>query len=80
MKVYLDDERIAPVGWVQTKTASETIDLLKKQNVVELSLYHDLGDDDYGTGYDVLLHIERELFLNGKIPPKKIHFSTNFMP
>jgi hypothetical protein len=71
MKVYLDDERIAPVGWVQTKTASETIDLLKKQNVVELSLDHDLGDD-YGTGYDVLLYIEKELFLNSKIPPKKI--------
>ena len=73
MKVYLDDERKAPSGWFQTRTAFETIDLLNKKNVVELSLDHDLGDDKvFGTGYDVLLHIEKEMHLNKKKPPKKI--------
>ena len=55
MKVYLDDERAAPAGWVDVRWPEEVIELLKTGNVTELSLDHDLGDDGHGTGYDVLL-------------------------
>lgn len=35
----------------------EAIELLKSGEVRKLSLDHDLGDDERGTGYDVLLWI-----------------------
>jgi len=46
--------------------------LLKTNKVEELSLDHDLGDDDRGTGYDVLLWIEEAVVVGGFIPPKRI--------
>ncbi|WP_336511202.1 cyclic-phosphate processing receiver domain-containing protein, partial [Vibrio anguillarum] len=49
MKVYLDDERDTPEGWVRSYWPEEVIELLKSGNVTEISLDHDLGDDDHGT-------------------------------
>lgn len=72
-KVYLDDERKAPKGWMQTTTSHETIKLLQKRVVSELSLDHDLGDilkDKCGTGYDVLLYIEQQVAYCNMVPPK----------
>lgn len=43
MKVYLDDERQTPEGWIRTYTVSETIALLETREIVELSLDNDLG-------------------------------------
>lgn len=74
LKIFLDDLRQAPNGWQLVKTADEAIKILKKGNVAEISLDHDLGDDESGTGYDVVLWIEREIIENGFIPPKiKVH-------
>ncbi len=42
MKVYLDDVRPTPDGWVRTYTSQETIDLLNRESVEEVSLDHDL--------------------------------------
>lgn len=42
MKVYLDDVRPTPDGWVRTYTSQETIDLLTNNDVDEVSLDHDL--------------------------------------
>lgn len=72
MKVFLDDERIAPDGWVQVRWPDEVINLLQTGTVTHLSLDHDLGDDQKGTGYDVLLWIEREVVLHKFVPPAKI--------
>ena len=73
MKVFLDDERITPDGWVRTYTPQETIALLETCLVEELSLDHDLGDDEgIGTGYDVVLWIEEQVFLNNFMAPPKI--------
>ena len=77
MKVYLDDERIAPEGWIQTRWSDETIELLKSGNVAMLSLDHDLGDDSRGTGYDVLVWIEEQVVLNGFVPPITTIHSAN---
>lgn len=69
MKVFLDDERATPIGWVRTYWPNEVIDLLIKGEVSELSLDHDLGDDERGTGYDVLTWLEEQVVINGAVPP-----------
>jgi len=72
MKVYLDDVRDTPEGWVKCLWPSEVIALLKSETVTELSLDHDLGDDERGTGYDVLLWLEKAVIMDGLIPPSRI--------
>ena len=62
MKVFLDDERPTPDGWVRAFTAPEAIELLKTGQVTELSLDHDLGPEEAGTGYDVCLWVEERIF------------------
>jgi len=69
LKVYLDDVRKPPKGWTLVRWPDEVIDMLKKGNVDEISLDHDLGDDKRGTGYDVLTWIEKEVVLKGFNPP-----------
>lgn len=74
MKIFLDDERKTPIGWIRVYWPDEAIELLKTGKVIEVSLDHDLGDDDRGTGYDVVLWIEEAVFSNGFIPPAiKVH-------
>lgn len=63
MNVYLDDERIAPADWMQVNWLNEAIWLLYTGKVKQFSLDHNLGNDTKGTGYDVLLWIERAVFL-----------------
>jgi hypothetical protein len=69
MKVYLDDERIAPSGWTQVRWPDEAIALLRTGEVDEISLDHDLGDDEHGTGYSVILWIEQAVATAGFRPP-----------
>ena len=69
IRVFLDDERATPPGWVRTCWPYEVITLLKTGDVVELSLDHDLGDDLRGTGYSVLLWLEEQVVLHGLKPP-----------
>ena len=74
MKVYLDDERTTPEGWVRVYWPDEAIALLDSGDVTEISLDHDLGDDERGTGYDVVLWIEEQVALHGFAPPAmKVH-------
>ena len=69
MKIYLDDERETPDGWVRCYWPDEVIAILQGEAVAEVSLDHDLGDDDRGTGYDVLLWIEEAVVTAGFVPP-----------
>ena len=69
MKVYLDDERPTPEGWVGVKWPDEAIDLLKTGEVTHLSLDHDLGNDERGTGYDVVVWVEEQVVLRNFTPP-----------
>lgn len=48
MKIWLDDERVAPLGFVWLKTAGEVIDILatKADEVEYLSLDNDLGIEE----------------------------------
>jgi len=72
VKVWLDDRRPAPTGWVHVRTPEEAIDLLRGGEVEELSLDHDLGLDVGArerTGYDVLLWLEAEVAAGRMSPP-----------
>lgn len=76
MKIWLDDERPEPNGWERAYWPSEVINMMKgNQRVEVISLDHDLGDDSRGTGYDVLLWIERQVHTNSKfvLPEIRIH-------
>lgn len=78
IKVYLDDERTTPDGWVRVFWPEEAIALLEAGDVSEISLDHDLGDDEHGSGYDVVIWIEEQVVLHGFMPPKiKVHSANS---
>ena len=77
MKIFLDDERLAPTGWLHARWPDEVISCLAKGMVTDISLDHDLGDDARGTGYDVLLWIEQDIVDTGFKPPNiNVHKSN----
>jgi hypothetical protein len=82
MKVYLDDIREAPEGWLRVISVEATTELLRFNKIEKLSLDHDLAMSHYcgdyskeKTGYDVLLWIEAEVVANEKfqLPEIKLH-------
>lgn len=77
MKVYLDDERPPPAGWTRVYWPEEAIALLEAGGVTHISLDHDLGDDEHGTGYDVVLWIEEAVMTRGSVPPQMSVHSAN---
>jgi hypothetical protein len=77
IRVFLDDERTTPDGWVRVYWPNEAICLLESGCVQEISLDHDLGDDERGTGYDVILWIEEAVALRSFVPPKIFVHSAN---
>ncbi len=80
MKIYLDDERKAPEGWIQRRWPEEVIEDLKTGKVIHLSLDHDLGEgSEYEhprTGYDVILWLEEQVKMNGLVPPRYIYIHS----
>lgn len=78
IRVFLDDERETPHGWFRVYWPNEAIDLLDSGCVHEISLDHDLGNDERGTGNDVLLWIEEAVATRFFIPPKmKVHSANS---
>lgn len=74
MRVWLDDIKPAPDGWIRVKTAAEAISLLENYEVDEISLDNDLGENQ-PEGYFVAEYIE-ERVLNNNLTPPKIHIHT----
>lgn len=70
LKVYLDDVRPCPDGWVLVTTPEAAIELLGKGTVEEISLDYDLGLDDMRSGYVVALWIEEQVHYNAFVLPK----------
>lgn len=68
-KLSLDDVRETPPGWTGVKTAAEMIRCLESAEVEEISLDHDLGPEDAGDGYEVLVWIERQVATRAWVPP-----------
>lgn len=79
MRVYLDDVRPTPEGWIRAYWPDEVIHMLQTGLVKELSLDHDLGDDRRGTGYDVIVWIEDAVVSRGLKPPV-IHVHSSNPP
>lgn len=77
MKVWLDDMRPAPEGWNHVLWPQEAVELLVKGKVTHISLDHDLGDDEHGTGYGVLLWIEQATMVGDFVPPVITVHSAN---
>lgn len=78
MKVYLDDERPIPEGWIGARWPKEVIALLEAGGITHVSLDHDLGDDDRGTGYNVILWIEEAVVTRGFVPPEiRVHSANS---
>ena len=77
MKIYLDDTRPTPEGWVRAYWPDEVVDLLERHKVEVVSLDHDLGDDKRGTGYDVVLWIEEAVATRNYRPPRLVVHSAN---
>ncbi len=69
MRVWLDDVRVMPAQsfTVHVTTAAEAIDLLATGRVEAISLDHDLGPAEAGTGYDVAKYIEENAY-HGRLP------------
>jgi hypothetical protein len=76
-KIFLDDCRPTPEGWARAYWPDEVKELLKKGNVEVISLDHDLGDDERGTGYSVLLWIEEQVELANYKPPEILIHTDN---
>jgi hypothetical protein len=77
MKIWLDDERPAPAGWVRAYWPEDAIGAMECNDVDVISLDHDLGDDKRGTGYDVLLWLEEAVAVHGVRPPLILVHTAN---
>lgn len=81
VKLWLDDERPAPLEWFRegcwiATTAKAAIDFLQSEMFDEVSLDHDLGPIEAGTGYDVICWIEERVFTDSGYRPPLIHIHT----
>ena len=83
MKLWLDDLRPAPDdSWLRCTNAFTAIRFLsgqmpKQEVIVEVSLDHDLGNEqENGTGYNVISWIEERVHMDKKYTPPKIFIHT----
>lgn len=75
-KLWLDDERPEPEGWVRAKTAGIAIAHLASGTFGEVSLDHDLGPDFAGTGYQVICWLEEQVMTDPAFPAPIVHIHT----
>jgi hypothetical protein len=71
VKVYMDDERLTPVGWYRTFTVEQTIEQLETRQVSDLSLDNDLGEE-FQEGYKVLDWLEETVYNDHTFPIPKV--------
>jgi hypothetical protein len=76
VRIWLDDERPAPEGWLLVKSAQEVISILKSSKILEISLDNDLGLEDQ-EGYDVVKFLEEAVFNDPSIHIPIIHVHTD---
>jgi len=75
-KVWLDDVRKAPSGWIHFEEIESLKSYYKKhhKNIKEMSLDHDLGDN-IPPGYEFLLWLEEMVYTGKytKVPVIRVH-------
>jgi hypothetical protein len=75
--LWIDDERNPPEGWIWVKTSLDAIKAIRTCQFEAISFDHDLGETG-GTGYEVLLYLEAEVFRNPEFRcPKMLIHSAN---
>lgn len=77
MRLFIDDIRVCPPGWVQARDYLAAITVLSTGRVVEVSFDHDLGQGK--SGYDVICWLEKAV-ANGVVPIPKMAVHTNNPP
>ena len=79
MKLYLDDVRPTPKGWIHCRWPEDVISYMASygRRIDEISLDHDLGDDSIGTGYDVLTWIEEQCYYDSSFYVPEINLHTD---
>ena len=78
MKIWLDDIRPAPEGWIWSKDSSDfysIVGAIYNGVVWKISLDHDLGEDSL-TGYDLLCEIEKMVAKNPNISLPEFHIHS----
>lgn len=75
IKLWLDDERPAPAGWVHARSSDEAIAILSENDVAAVSFDHDLGGDD--TGYRVACWLEERAASGMAVPEQLMVHSAN---
>lgn len=72
VRLWLDDLRPMPKGFdLHVRTATEAIEVLGSGLVSGISLDHDLGAEENGTGYDVAKFIEERAYY-GTLDPMDV--------
>ena len=71
INLYVDDIRTPKNNdnWVIARSYNEAIDLINNNNINQLSLDHDLGEER--SGYDIAMYL-----VENNIYPKKIHIHS----
>lgn len=82
MKIYLDDIREPDTSYTVFQSVGEELykTIIENWDIIEeISLDHDLGNDEQGTGYDVLLFIEEYVYSYqpAYLPTIKVHSSNS---
>lgn len=79
MKIFLDDIREVPDNsWLLIRDFLTCREYILKYKIDEISLDHDLGNENEFTGYDIAKIIEELVFTNSDyIPPKIYVHSAN---
>lgn len=78
MKIFLDDERPTPAGWVRTYSVEETISYLQTKLITHLSVDNDLGSlDSITEGFNVLNWLEAQVFNDPSFPVPEITVHSN---
>ena len=71
IKLYVDDERPCPDGWVLARNYAEAFHHIDLRRVAVISLDHDLGEDR--TGYDIACYIEQLAHEDSSYKPPTIY-------
>jgi hypothetical protein len=73
MKIFLDDERQTPEGWIRAYTVTEAVSYLSTRQVTHLSCDNDLGSlETSEEGFNVLNWLEEQVFNDSAFPVPEI--------
>jgi hypothetical protein len=83
LRLYLDDDREAPLGWevIRPHLIKDTLDAIIfsppfRERVEAISFDHDLGEN-FPSGYELFCQLEKAYYEDGVVPPLMYVHSDN---